>query len=367
MSSNSMDYEQLRSELGALSSSINENDRKTLWVVNRVFGIAKTSRGAIELFLIGDKLVSTSSLVKRHLEFGRWQIADEHQFIDANRIVLPSDPHFLPLAATIGVELMRVGLKSTLDLQFAFKQVEPLIELALRRSALAEEHILGLIGELLCLECMLDAVPSRHGGKATILDMWRGYTKGLRDFVIGGIALEVKTTQLETSSHKFSGLHQVELQTKAGSEESALYLLSVGLAPSASEGISLSSIVERIVKKLADQYLDQLNQLGPLQQRFLSMVSSYGSESAVGYDHMTMSQEVVYNLKFRPTFSPRLYDLHDTELRIIRSSDLDGTCVSTSDFQFRLDLDSTITAINPAPNWTQAISDFVRTELFKSP
>ncbi|MCZ8227517.1 MAG: PD-(D/E)XK motif protein, partial [Burkholderiaceae bacterium] len=209
MHSEIIGYEQLRGELETLSNPSDANDRKTLWVVDRVFGIAKTLHGAIELFLVGDKLTPASSLVRRHLEYGRWQIAEEHQFIDANRIVLPAEPHFLPLAATIGVELVRVGLNTTIDLLTAFRKVEPLIELALRRSALAEEHILGLIGELLCLEVMLDALSNNHERRETILDMWRGHTKGLRDFVIGGVAIEVKTTQLQTSSHKFSGLHQV--------------------------------------------------------------------------------------------------------------------------------------------------------------
>lgn len=354
------DYEHLRSELESLSLPINDNDRKTLWVVDRVFGIAKTVNGAIEIFLVGEKVNPVTSLVRRHLEYGQWQIAEDNSYINSNRIVLPAEPHFLPLAAMIGVELVRFGLTDSSALKDSFRKVEPLIELALRQAALGEEHILGLIGELLCLEVMLDAVVSKPDMRGAVLDMWMGHSSGLRDFTIGDIAIEVKTTRLQTSSHKFTGLHQVEPDVKLGSQEKALYLLSIGLAVSDSEGQSLSSVVQRIVTKLFQPTGHPAEFLGPLQKRFLRDVSSYGSENSVGYDHLSMSGHKMYNVRFRATFPPRLYDLIDTEVRIIRKRDLEGTCVSSSDLQFRLDLETTLSPINPVPNWTHTVSEFVR-------
>jgi len=359
MRNGNVGYEQLRSELVELSHPSKVDDRKTLWIVDRVLGIAKTVNGAIELFLVGERVIPTTSLVRRHLEYGQWQITEDHILINSNRIVLPPEPHFLPLAAMIGVELVRFGLNSTDVLQAAFSSVEPLIELALRQSALAEEHILGLLGELLCLEVMMDAVANRSDARGAVLDMWKGHASGLRDFVIGDIAIEVKTTQFQTSSHKFTGLHQVEPSAKAGSHESGLLLLSIGLSLSESEGQSLSTVVQRIIAKLSQSIG---NSLSPLQQRFLRDVAAYGSENSVGYDHLSMSGEKMYNAKFRTTFSPRLYDLIDSEVRMIRKRDLVGTCVSPSDFQFRLDLSPSITPLNPVPNWTHTISELVRSQ-----
>lgn len=363
MSKEAGGYEQLRCELETLPHPVNADDRKTLWVVDRVFGIAKTVNGAIELFLVGERINPVTSLVKRHLEYGRWQIAEDQMLIDASRLVLPAEPHFLPLAAMIGVELVRFGLNCVNALPDAFRKVEPLIELVLRQSALAEEHILGLLGELLCLEVMLDAVASKPDLRGSVLDMWRGHASGLRDFVIGSIAIEVKTTQFQTSSHKFSGLHQVEPSSKSGHQESSLLLLSIGLATSESDGQSLSNIVQRIVNKLSQPSSCQEILLGCLQERFLADVFSYGSENSVGYDHRSMSGEKMYNVRFRTTFSPRLYDLVDSAVRIIRKHDLLGTCVSPSDMQFRLDLEPVITPQNPVPNWTHAITELIRTHL----
>lgn len=356
-------YENLRSELEALAPPTNVEDRKTLWVVDRVFGIAKTINGAIELFLVGERVNPSTSLVRRHLGYGQWQIAEDFARIDSNRIMLPAEPHFLPLAAMIGVELVRFGLTSSDALQESFRKVEPLIELALRQAALAEEHILGLVGELLCLEVMLDSATNKREMRASVLDMWRGHSSGLRDFLIGDVAIEVKTTHSQTSSHKFTGLHQVEPDMKHGSQESGLFLLSMGLTTSESEGQSLSAVVQRILTKLSQQGGNQLASLGPLQMRFLRDVAAYGSESSVGYDHLSMSGEKMYNVKFRATFSPRLYDLVDPEVRIIRKRDLAGTCVSASDLQFRLDLVTSFTPMNPVPNWTHTVSELVRGQI----
>jgi hypothetical protein len=234
--------------------------------------------------------------------------------------------------------------------------------LVLRQAALAEEHILGLVGELLCLEVMLDAIAAKPEFYGAVLDMWRGHSSGLRDFIIGNTAIEVKATQFQTSSHKFSGLHQVEPDAKSGTQENGLLLLSVGLAASESEGQSLSSIVQRITNKLCTAVVNEPNAHGPLQKRFLRDVAEYGSENSVGYDHPSMADEKIYNVRLRTTFSPRLYDLIDFDVRIIRKRDLVDTCVSSSDLQFRLDLPPTISPINPVPNWIQTVSELVRAQ-----
>jgi hypothetical protein len=94
---------------------------------------------------------------------------------------------------------------------------------------------------------MLDSVQEKPEMRGAVLDMWRGHSHGLRDFVIGDVAIEVKTTHSQTSSHKFSGLHQVEPDSKYGSQESGLLLLSIGLAVSESDGQSLAALVQRIL------------------------------------------------------------------------------------------------------------------------
>ena len=353
-----LDYEHLREQLENLAQPQREADRKTLWVVDRLLGIATTTTGSIEVFLVGSRLNASSGLVRRHLEYDRWQIAEAGILIEANRIALPGEPHFISLAAVIAIELSRCGFTTSENLPRAFRQVEPLIELALRRTALAEEHILGLVGELLCLEVMLDSTSdtSQH---SSVLDMWRGHTNA-RDFVISKNGIEVKTTQLLNSSHKFSGLHQVEPSVDSLDSESTVYLLSVGLTASETEGQSLSEIVDRVLRKFNQSTAATPSAWTPLQHRFVAEVAAYGSTNSAGYNHESMAGERIYNARWKPTFTPRLYNLSDSSVRILRRQDLEATHVSPDDLQFRLDLDASISASNPVANWAQTITHMVR-------
>lgn len=361
--SDNVSFEQLRAELERLVPPIAAGDRNIYWVSARNLGIAKTQSEALELFLAGPKLHPRTATVRRHLEHARWEIAGSGDQLDASRIVFPPAAHFLAIAALIAIELVRVGINDTRPLQDVFDEVEPIIELALRQGTLGEEHLVGLLGELICLEVMLDTVIARPELRMYVLDMWQGHRPGLRDFVIGSASIEVKTTQQDSSSHKVSGLHQVE---PVGTEvEKELFLLSVGLAESEHEGQALPEVVQRILDRLAGPNTSSTgnNNLTPLQQRFLDDVSHYGSTSSRGYDHRVMSAWKVFDARYRTTFTPRLYDLMDEDVRILRRRDLAGTHVSLEDIQYRIDLQPTINGLNPSPSWQHAVADLVREAL----
>lgn len=358
-------YEKLRDQLAALSLPQRPEDRRTLWVVDRLIGIAVTAVGTIELLLVGDRLLPAMKVVQRHLEYGRWTIEETGLQIEANKIALPALPHFFSLAALIAVELHRCGFADRQSLPDAFGQVEPLIEVALRRTALTEEHVIGLMGELICLEAMLDAIPALEF-RGTVLDMWRGHSGG-RDFVIGNVGIEVKTTERLVSSHKFSGLHQVEAGAVGDANEQSVYLLSVGLCSSVDEGQSLSELVERLLRRLGQGDLPGFEGRTPLQRRFLAEVASYGQANSIGYNHDTMAQEAIYGARLKPVFTPRLYDLSDPSIRLLTREHLLRSHVSADDIQFRLELGESITPSNPAANWAKSIADLVREALPSAP
>lgn len=355
-------YEGLREQLLALGAPSAAGERTNLWVIPRVLGIARTFDDSFELFVVGERVHPRTSIVRRHLEYGRWEVAGTGERFEASRLVLPPAPHFLAVATMIAVELPRAGLGTERALQDVMDDVEPIIEMALRRGALAESHQVGLLGELLCLEVMLDSVLRNPELRMSVLDMWHGHRQGLRDFRIGGVAIEVKTTQHVASSHKISGLHQVEPTEVDGIVEHALFMLSVGLAASEHDGQTLPEVVQRIVDRLADPATHPAG-FSPLQRRFLDDVACYGSGSSRGYDHVTMAQWQVYGARFRATFTPRLYDLGDPDVRIIRRRDLAGSCVSPDDIQYRLDLEPNINGGNPVASWQHAVVGMVRAAL----
>lgn len=355
-------FEELRGALEELSIPLSEEDRATYWVSSRILGIARTSDGAFEIFIVGPRLHPRTTIVRRHLDHGQWEIAGSDDRLVTNRIILPPGTHFLSIATLISLELLRAGLNQKPSLQDVFDEVEPIIELALQRGAITDEHIIGLVGELLCLEVMLDAITARPELRLPVLDMWQGHIAGRRDMIIGSASIEVKTTQQEGSSHKVSGLHQVEPTSGDSTPEEALFLLSIGLAPSTQEGQSLPDVVQRIVDRLAEPAISS-SEFNPLQHRFLDDVAHYGATSKRGYDHRIMASWRLYSTQFRVTFTPRLYDLTDDAIRILRRRDIVGTHVSPDDIQYRIDLEPIINDLNPAPSWQHAIVDLVREAL----
>lgn len=358
-----LSFEQIRGGIDALVTPSLESERNIYWVFDRRLGVAKTKGGALEIFLTGPKIYPKSPTVKRHLEYARWEIAESGEQLDASRIKFPVEIHYLAVVTLVVIELIRAGINDNKSLQEVFDTVEPIIELALRQGPLDEEHIVGLIGELICLEVMLNSVKGYPELYMSILDMWQGHRLGLRDFVIGSTAIEVKTTQQESSSHKVGGVHQVEPATLAG--ESRLLLLSIGLAESDHDGQSLSDIVQRILDflKCIDVLNSSADNFTPLQQRFLSDVVRYGSGNAKGYDHRTMSNWKGFTIRYRTTFTPRLYDLLDEDVRILRRRDLIGTHVCPDNIQYQVNLQPIINGLNPVPNWQRAVNILVREAL----
>ncbi|AZG13248.1 PD-(D/E)XK motif protein [Cupriavidus pauculus] len=355
-------FEQLRDTLERIESPLRGGERFTYWVLPRKLGIAKTADSAFEIFIVGPRLHPLTSTVRRHLEHARWEIAESGEQLDANRVVLPPGTHFASISALIAIELVRAGIDENRPLQQVMDDVEPIIELALRRRALSEEHVVGLVGELLCLETMLDAIVDRPELRMSVLDMWQGHRVGGRDFVIGDTAIEIKTTYQEHSSHMISGLHQVELWSASDEAVRQLFLLSVGLAENEHEGQTLPEIVGRVLERLGETPGSGCV-LTPLQQRFVRDVASYGATDSSGYDHQSMAGWKVYAARFRSTFTPRLYDLLDEDVRILRRRDLTSTHVSSEDIQYRVNLPAAINGFNPAQSWRHVVVDVVKSAL----
>ena len=349
-------YEELRQAVASIPLPKDPIARETLWVVESVMGIARTSGGGVEIFLIGERLHTKSGTVRRHMEHGTWS-GTSHATVTANRVVLPAEEHFISISALIGTEMLRFGAGTDRPLQQVFDDVEPILELALRRGALGEDVVLGLLGELLVLEQMLAAVSSEAANRSSVLDMWRGHQPGERDFVIGSVGIEVKATRNDSSSHHIASLRQIELNES----ESRLYLLSVGLAASVADGQTLPQVVERVAAFLGGG--KAVSPRSALQDRFLRDVSAYRVGGSVGYDHLTMSGWAPYQVQYRSTFTPRLYDVQDPHVRLVRSFDIADRMVVPASLNYDVDLPVTVSPRNPEPDWSKSLARLTQAAL----
>lgn len=345
-------FESLRNDLEALPLP-DGHARNLRWLATPL-AIGRTTSGDYEIFIRGSELRASSSLVRRHVQHGDWRPENGGDPFSASRIVLPAAPHFASVAALIAIELLRAGVAGPPGAQQAFTDVEPIIEMAIRRGALSEESIIGLFGELTLLRQLLLACAGEPEHKLRRLDYWHGWREGGRDFRIGNHAIEVKTTRASASIHEFSGLHQLEPAQLASGQMEDLHLLSVGLTASSVMGENLPAIVSTIVNLLS----------GPstrpeLPDEFLRRVSLYGSVSGNGYFHATMQEWSVYGTRYTHTFLPRLYRIDDPAMLTLRRDQLARTFVQPEGLAFTMHIPERVSAFNPALNWEAELDAMV--------
>lgn len=344
-------FEELRNQLADMEVPAGEA-RELIWLVPERLGTAVASGGAYEIFLRGPPMITASPVVAANVLHDRWEPSAGGAAFEASRVLLGSAGHFAAVAALIATELARLDLSDDEAMQASFLEVEPIIELAIRRATLSSEAILGLIAELHVLRAALLAVAPQV--RAGMLLGWRGWAPG-RDFVFGKHGVEVKATVAQQSRHSFSGIHQLESQDLPSGGKETLHLLSIGLQPVSDGGPNLPELVDDLLSLLEDDG----GAPSALQAQFVEMVASYGGAGAPSYEHWSMRTWSVYQQRFAMTFA-RLYDAADPQMRLLDRGLVEQTFAVFDSVTFEMLFPSLVSAYNPAENWQLEIAAMAR-------
>ncbi|MFT4227200.1 PD-(D/E)XK motif protein [Micropruina sp.] len=334
-------YEDVLDQIMSIAVGSAGDDRTITWLTaSQVVGLARNSRGHLELFLAGDQLRARTSTVRSAMQHHSWHRENQPP-LSANRILLPALGHFDQVGAFIAAELLRE--KADVDLERAFAVTEPLIELSIKRLEISENAILGLVGELLFLDALCRRADDIHVGP--IVQAWDGWRRSTRDFTWEGTGVEVKTTTQSTSSHTIHGVHQIEAAPATDDDlgEASLLLVSVGLCQAEPDVPAFS------IPSLVDSLLERLNAAGAggMIDDFLTHVSVYGSESGIGYEHAAMANDAPFTTPFALSFL-RGYDMGDPAVEVLRRDDVVAhQHVNVESLTFRVDLPATINLHNP--------------------
>jgi hypothetical protein len=312
-----MTFEELISICRQLATPRDADTRRVEWVgQSRAIGFALQPDGATEIFLKGEALPPQSAIVQRHVQWDTWR--GSSGTFRATRVVLPPDDHYRPVAALIVEELFRHEAET--NLLRAFRAVEPILEMALRRLAASDDVIVGLIGELRVLGYLLNAAPT-PSSKGIVLESWGGHRQQSRDFVAGQVAIEVKTTTRPSSVHRISRITQVDPdRDDTGQPVEKLYLVSIGLSPPADPSdpaatISLPQSVDDVLLLVGPS--TEPHERTELQSLLLIRIRNYLS---AGYDHDTMRAWPAYQNKYSLAFT-RIYDMADPNVQVLRLAD----------------------------------------------
>lgn len=346
-------FEQLRDGISRLEPARFADTRMPWWFTSlRKMGAARDALGRLELFLVAETLHARSTVVTQHMVQNIWNEDAGGRFA-ATRIVLPSDSHFVGVAALILDELARHQFEA--DPHTAFRQAEPLIEFALLKCGISQQAAIGLLGELMFLQQILTVVP-QGPGRIAALQTWRGHADSARDFVGRKADVEVKATSRASSHHHIANLEQIS----AGLGQ--LYILSIGIAPATEGGRSIAAQVDEVLGLL--EVGNTSEAYARAKNEFLRNVSHYGTQpgsAASGYDHSTMREWPLYAMRWQQKFA-RLYDMSDPAIQVPRTSDWEpfGHVVLTSvSFEIRLP-DRLDSDLNPTEDFHAVIDDLVR-------
>lgn len=352
-------YAGLRARFLALRAAPAEAHRSVQWCDSgQRLGVARDEAGQIEIFISGPPLGSASSLITSNLAHNVWRRANGGEFA-ANRIVLPPASHFDAVAAFICTELIENG--ALRDPAGGFLRTEPVIEMAIQQLSLRSEALIGLAGELLLLRGLLDRCPPSRVGD--VLGGWHGHHHSARDFQLGEIGLEVKTTRARRSRHRIHGAHQVSPGTGvAGVFESKLFLVSIGIEEGEAEDAdatwSLPDLVEGLMARI---HASDVEAPTGVCADLLARIRSYGGDGSEGYDHEQMKDRIAFGQRWRTVFT-RSYDLGDESVGVLRLSDVVMFPMVESDsLEFTVDLPEKVDGdINPTAGLSASVTRFMK-------
>lgn len=166
-------------------------------------------------------------------EDGTWSVVR----IDAR------DMHYEAYGLAIAVaEAMRGGASFAAATNAAMTNLRSLLA---ARARLSESQQIGLIGELLVLDSLIDSGPAPD-----VIDWWLGPAAEQHDFALPDFDAEVKTTLSEQRRHMISGIDQ--LRPNPGRP---LWLVSIQITRAGgSEGFSLAALVNGVRSRVAGDH-----------------------------------------------------------------------------------------------------------------
>lgn len=343
-------FEEIASAITGVRRAEQAGHRNMMWLSSdRILGVTRDERGAIEIHIVGPALEATDSEVRRALRTDSLQ----RQSGDAGEVswlTLDRGRHLDPVAALICSQLLNAGVEVPGQRERAFAEVEPIIRLALEKVAAASEVLTGLAGELYVLHALTEACPDHA---AWIADSWAGYDRSTRDIQLGPVGIEVKTTTRMMSTHHIQGTHQVDVGTAVhGGPESDLYLLSVGLlwhADDSDRGESIASLVENLTARLDEKR----------SETFLAKVRQYGGASAVEGGVSISDDDTAWHRRFTSTFQ-RMYDMSDPGIGVLHGADVaEHSHVVADSVSYRIALPAVVEGANPVDGIDEIVSRLI--------
>jgi Putative PD-(D/E)XK family member, (DUF4420) len=284
------DVEDLVSSIEALSRAPGEDrDACTLW--SQRLHLARNADDCVELFIEGTLESFAQTPVGRGLEFG--QFRETRNAREFSALVIRSGPGggwVRPMAHLAYEAVQAIHQDPQITNEALLLAVGPFLRLVIAKELLSTEQQVGLTGELIFLQELLNAASALGVSSRTALGRWTGWGAASRDFKGGGIAVEVKATGGPSRQHWVHPMYQLLAAASSGEK---VFVCSIGLRVDRSRPYRLTTAIERILESLP----------GDSHEQFIELIGRYGGKG------FSMSQWRQYELEpgFLVTQPPALF------------------------------------------------------------
>lgn len=320
------------------------------WAVENLVAVGRTHDGGHAIIITGDRLISVHPEIDHVMKHDIWHTASDKEVV-GNLIKLGQGRHFTIATAAIAAELKRQSIQVSTT-QRVFTRIEGFITQMISQQSPTIPSMAGLLGELLLLKQLLSCEGYCESTEDPTL-VWRGHAHDARDFRCGRHSIEVKTTTLNRRLHTIHSLRQIEPSLDGDHRPTeAVSLLSVGFCPDLQGTYSVRATVDQICAILRVRCSDPTSAV----QAFRNRLCDWGPPGQQPFDPDECAGDDIGATRFRLSLEPCLYDLTDTKLQLLRSSDLTQKIVQREGLSYRAEFPERVSHSNPRRGWQAAVS-----------
>ena len=314
-----MQFEELERRFSDIGPSP-DGSHQVDWLDEGTLGVSRSTRGALQIFVRESEI----RIVNRFSNFvrrGLWKSTMDGTEFWAWKI--DAETTELPVLAVIALTLCLIRAESPIEFDKSLEVLLKAIQ-ADKSSQIGSDVVegeednrgiaLGLLGELFVLRTMLSLISPSDGER--LIDSWIGSERSSRDFELGSIGIEVKTTRKNISEHFLSGVRQIEPgHLRSGAFEKQAFLMSLGLSRTEdpnSNSFSIDSLIFDIEGILAKREESE-DDTDLVINKFRSKLDAYFGE---------FGREIKLNTEGFHLMFIRMYDMENSNLRVLRSDSL---------------------------------------------
>jgi len=284
-------------------------NRKAHTLVSKRLHLCRGSSSEFELFIEGEENSFGTGISGRLFSWGTYHDTNDNREISALVIKVENKSGHSRLLAHVAYESERLLSENpAMDNEALLLGIDPFLSLIVQSHVMSVPKQMGLTGELILMERMLNLANDRGINHSRVLSCWKGYESADRDYYSNGLAIEVKASGTRNRNHNISSIDQLLLSEQPPEER--LFVYSLGLSPDPSRDYKLITQIDNVTTILDPT----------LHDSFFELLEDYCGE---GY-HRSLRERYSLESGFTASPAPALIEIDDSVEILRYSSFSDG-------------------------------------------